>query len=348
MSLPHLNWRYVGSIGFGTVSITPTVAETLDALFSLASRNTYNDGTSRTQGANSAPTWERVQVAGVTECVYCTPPVNALNQKILFGGSTSTPGSIPMQSGESFATGSILTTVVKNAGNTPPTGTLWAAASPFGSGQVYGWGKFWPASNGYGTIYLWESKEAVAVAISNSSLSTTYAAIAGAIIDPETSDVITDAETDGRVYGVIRTGTQSTAAAISASYWTDGYSRTSQNFNMRWMHYNGSSAQTVYNGNPSAGVFSPNSSAIVLMIPMTSYVEAPTATTLRTRSGQFGRMSVMYRSMASDNVLGRLRDIYMFSDAQLGQRLTAGATPVGYVLAGNGTANVDAILLEHA
>lgn len=345
MSLPHMNWRYVGSIGFGTIGMTPTVAETLDALFSLASRSTYNDGTSRTQGTDSAPTWERVQVSGTTECVYCTPTVNALNQRIMFGGSSSTTYSTPMQSGESFATSTMLVTLVKNAGATPPTGTLWAGNTPFGSGQLYGWGKFWPASNGFGTIYLWESKEAVAVAISNSSLSTTYATIAGAIIDPETSDTITDAETDGRVYGVIRTGT---AAAISASYWTDSYNRSSSGFNMRWMHYNGSTAQSVYNTNPSAGVFSPNSSAVALMIPMTSYVEAPTATTLRTRSGQFGRMSVMYRSMASDNVLGRLRDIYMFSDAQLGQRLTAGATPVGYILAGNGTTNVDAILLEHA
>jgi hypothetical protein len=345
MSLPHMNWRYVGSIGFGAISVTPTVAETLDALFALATRTTYLDGTSRTPGVDSACTWTRIQISGTTESLYCETPVNALNQRIMFGGSTSTPGSIPMQSGESFSTGTILVNLIKNAGTTMPTGSNWAIPSPFGGGQVYGWGKFWPASNGYGTIYLWESKEAVAVAISNSSLTTTYATIAGAILDPETSDTITDSETDGRVYGIIRTGTSN---AISQSYWSDAYSRGSSGFNMRWMHYNGSSGQTVYNGNPSAGIFSPNSAAIALMIPLTSYVENSTATTLRTRSGQFGRMSIMYRSMASDNVIGRLRDIYMFSDAQLGQRLTSGGTPVGYVLAGNGTSNVDCILLEHA
>ena len=84
------------------------------------------------------------------------------------------------------------------------------------------------------------------------------------------------------------------------------------------------------------------------MYTMTSFVETPTASTLKTRSGQFGRMAIIYRSGLSDNVIGRLREIFMFTDAQLSQRLTSGSTPVGYVISGSGVSNCDGILLEHA
>lgn len=344
MSLPHMAWRYVGTAPFGTSGVTPTPSLPLDALWTLATSSTYFDGTARTQGSGSAGTWTRVQVSSVTECVYCVPPVGSLNQRIMVGGSTSTPGGIPMQPNDSYNTTSLLVNLVKNAGGTPPTGNGWAAASPFGAGQVYGWGKFWQTPNGAGYVYLWEGKEAIAVLITNNPQNSTYGFIAGAIIDPETSDTNVDSELDGRVYGVIRTGY---SQPISANFWTDGYNPN--NSQHRFLNFTGSygDATTSYDNQSSAGVFLPNTASRGMMYTMLTHTWAPGATSMRTRSGLFARIPITYRIASSDNMLGRLRDIFMFSDAQIGQRLTSGTTPIGYVLSGSAVSNVDCILLEH-
>ena len=340
-----MNWRFVGSISFGATGVTPTTAQTLDALWSLVNSASYFDGTTRTLGSGSAGTWSRIQVGTTTECLICSPPVNALNQRIMIGGSAATYSTIPMQASETFANNSLLVNVVKNAGVVVPTSSNWAIADPFSGGQGFGWGKFWPNSNGAGTIYLWEGKEAIVVLIANTALSTTYCAIAGAIIDPETTDTTVDSETDGRVYGVIRTGISS---SISGSFWTDPWVAIGNaGYNMRFMHYNGSTTTAVYNNNESAGVFLPNTGAVALVHPMFSHTTTVNPTTMRTRSGLLARTAIMYRISATDNMMGRLREIFMFTNAQLGQRITSGTTPIGYIVAGSAIANVNCIMLEN-
>lgn len=343
MSLAHMNWRFVGSASFGTTG-TPTTAQALDALWTLANSTTYFDGTARTQGSGSAGTWSRVQVGVTTECLICNPPTNTLSQRIMIGGSASTYATTPMQTAELFAPNTLLVNIFKNAGTGVPSASTWYSTDPFAGGQGFGWGKFWPSTNGVGAVYLWEGKEAIVVWIANTALSTAYCAIAGAIIDPETSDTTLDSEADGRVYGVIRTGSNS---SMSGTYWTDAYSPTSNGFNNRFMHYNGGSTTSIFNNNTSAGVFVPNTNTVGLMYPMFAPVITVSPTSMRTRSGLLARTAITYRFAPADNIMGRLRDIYMFTNAQNGQRVTSGATPIGYIVAGSGVSNVNCIMLEH-
>lgn len=344
MSLEHINWRFVGSQSFGS-GTSATCAQALDALFDVATRTTYHDGTTRTIGSGSAGTWTKV-VRGQTECLYCVTPTNTLNQRIMVAGTDSSP-TITMQLGETYSTNTLMVNLVKNAGAGTPTGTTWNVADPFTGGQVFGWGKWWLTSNGNGTIYLWEGKDAIAVIATNSTGSSTYGFIAGAILDPESTDTVTDAETDGKLYGIVRSGRSRT---ISHTFWTDGYNPTCNSVNgcNRFLTANASDGLTTFNENACAAVFFPNTATVMLLNSLWGFTVAPTATTLKNRSGQFARLPIVFRSLSADNIIGRFREIYAFSDGQIGQRLVSGSTVVGYVYSGHAASPVDAILLEHA
>jgi hypothetical protein len=47
-------------------------------------------------------------------------------------------------------------------------------------------------------------------------------------------------------------------------------------------------------------------------------------------------------------MLGRFREAYAYSDAQLPARQTDGANVIGYAYCGSSVAQVDSLLLEHA
>jgi len=344
MSLEHINWRYVGSAGFGS-GTSATCAQALDVLFDLATRTTYNDGTTRTIGVGSAGTWTKV-VRGQTECLYCTTPTNTLGQRIMVAGTDSAP-TITMQSGESYTTNTLMVNIVKNAGNGTPTGTTWNNADPFLGGQVFGWGKWWPTSNGAGTLYFWEGKDAIATLATNSTGTTAYGFIAGAIVDPESTDTSTDCESDGKLYGVVRSGRSRT---INHDFWTAGYNQNG-NSTASWNRFLASNSPnnlSTFDENAMAGVFFPGSSSIMLLSTLFSFLTTPTATTLKTRSSQFARVPILFRNLSSDNIIGRFREVYAFSDGQVGQRLVSGSTPVGYIYSGHSTTPVDAVFLEHA
>jgi len=330
MSLPHMAWRYVGTRTFGTASM----ASLMDELFTLGSASTYADGTARTPGSGSAGTWTRVQISNVTECLHVATPVNALNTRIMIGGATYTPSPSPtMHSPDSYTASNLMVNLVKNAG----TFTTWNSATPFATGQVFGWGKWWSTANGVGNVYLWEGKEAIAVIATNSSGGGAFGFIAGAIIDPESTDTTVDGESDGRLYGIVRTGP---SVGLSGTFWSDGINTFNQSrflvalFNQDGRNYN--------------AVFSPGSASRIEINAMWGPISAPTATTLKTRSGQFARLALVWRGNSVDNVIGRFREVYAYSDAQLPARQTDGANVIGYAFCGSSVSQVDSLLLEHA
>lgn len=323
MSLPHMEWRYVGSRAFATASM----ASLMDELFTLGTATTYADATTRTPGSGSASTWSRVQVSNVTECLHLTTPVGALNHRIMIAGATYTPSPSPtMQTPDTYTASSLMVNLVKNAG----TFTSWNSATPFTTGQVFGYGKWWSTANGAGTVYLWEGREAIAVLATNAAGGNAYGFIAGAIIDPESSDTTTDAESDGRVYGVIRTGPSvllSTTALLQGTGFLYSAGFNDQNY---------------------AGFFSPGSANVIQFNSAFRHQAAPSATTLKTRSGQFTRLALTMRSTTPDNFIGRVREVFVYSDAQLPARQTDGANIIGYAFCGSSVSQVDSLLLEHA
>jgi len=334
MSLPHMEWRYVGTRNFTVASMNAL----LDELHTLGTSGTYNDGTSRTPGSGSAGTWSKVQVSSVTECLNVTPPVNALNTRIMIAGATYNPSPVPtMHSPESYAASNLMVNLVKNAG----AFATWNAVNPFTSGQTFGWGKWWSTANGVGSIYLWEAKEAIAVIVTNSSGGSARGFIAGAILDPESTDTTVDCESDGRLYGIARS---SSSTGISTTFWTD----YSSGFNSSYAYTNRFLYTSNANDQPFNAVFAPGSASLLQMNPMTVFPTSPSPTGLKTRSGQFARLAITWRGSTADNILGRWREVYAYSDGQLPARQMDGANPIGYIFCGSSVAQVDSILLEHA
>jgi len=333
MSLPHMAWRYVGTRTFGTASM----ASLMDELFTLGTATTYADTTSRTPGSGSAGTWTRVQISSVTECLHVNAPVNALNTRIMIGGATYTPSPSPtMHSPETYSASNLMVNLVKNAG----TFATWNATNPFTSGQTFGWGKWWSTANGVGNVYLWEAKEAIAVIATNAAGGSARGFVAGAILDPESTDTTVDGESDGRLYGIART---SASTAMSNTFWTDmGNGFGSYAYSNRFLY----TANT--NDQPFNAVFAPGSASLLQMNPMMVFPTSPSPTGLKTRSGQFARLAITWRGSTADNILGRFREVYAYSDAQLPARQTDGANVIGYAYCGSSVAQVDSLLLEHA
>jgi hypothetical protein len=324
MSLAPLAWRYVGAQAFASA----TVASALDALYTLGLKVTYDDATTRTPGSGSAWTWSRFQNASVTEACYATPPTDTLGLRVILAGAAVAP--VPVQTmavPDVAAAGTMHCNVVKNAG----AFASWNAASPFTSGQTFGYWRVWASASGAGTVRLYEGTEAVLVLISTGGGSI-YGVFLGALLDPESPDVTSDAESDGKLYGMITSGiaTAISSAINTATAFLDHSVTASQNH---------------------AGLFTPSGSALLTMNRRAPANNALTTTSLKTRSGRYVRAPYDYRSTAAapnDASLGRLREVSMFADGKTGTRLISGATTIGYLVSGSTSIDQDAIILAHA
>ena len=324
MSLSPLAWRYVGAQSFASA----TVASALDALFTLGGAVTYDDATTRTPGSGSAWTWSRYQNGGTTEACYATPPTDTLGLRVILAGAAAPPSPVQtMASPDVAAAGTMHTNIIKNAGSF----SSWNGASPFTSGQTFGYWRFWASASGAGTVRLYEGTEAVLVLISTGG-GNIYAVFLGALLDSESPDVTSDAESDGKLYGMITTGpTNFIGSALNtAAAFLD---------------------HSVTNNQNHAGIFTPGGSALLTMNRRAPANAALSTTSLKTRSGRYVRAPYDYRSTASapnDVSLGRLREISMFADGKTGTRLVSGATTIGYLVSGSTSADQDAIFLAHA
>ena len=325
MSLSPLAWRYVGAQAFASA----TVASALDALFTLGGAATYADGTTRTVGSGSAWTWSRYQNGGTTEACYATPPATTLGLRVILAGAASLPSPSPTMAAPDAAAINVLNVnVIKNAGSF----ASWNAASPFTSGQTFGYWRMWATSAGVGTVRLYEGTEAVLVLIETTATGATYGAILGAFLDSESTDVVNDSESDGKLYGIITSGT---SANISGTIHT-----TSQ-----FLDHSTTASQH------HAGIFTPGGSTLLTMNRRAPANVAMTTTGLKTRAGRFVRAPYDYRATAAapnDVALGRLREISMFSDGKTATKLTSGGTTIGYLVGGSSTVDVDVVILAHA
>ena len=324
MSLSPLAWRYVGAQSFASA----TVAAALDALFTLGGAVTYDDATTRTPGSGSAWTWSRYPNGGTTEACYATPPTDTLGLRIILAGAAAPPSPVQtMAVPDVAAAGTMHTNIIKNAGSF----SSWNGASPFTSGQTFGYWRFWASASGAGTVRLYEGTEAVLVLISASN-GNIYAVILGALLDSESPDTTLDAESDGKLYGMITTGPTNVIGSSmnTAAAFLDHSVTNSQNH---------------------AGIFTPGGSALLPMNRRAPANAALSTTSLKTRSGRYVRAPYDYRSTAAapnDVSLGRLREISMFADGKTGTRLVSGATTIGYLVSGSTSVDQDAIFLAHA
>lgn len=327
MSVESAEWRFVGR----HTLVAAGQADMLDAIYTLGTSNTYYDGSSRTPGSGSAGTWSRSQPSGTTEAVYCTPAVSPIDHRIIVASRSSSPSPSPtMAAPDTFAVNVLVGSIVKNAG----AFDSWHAASPFTSGESFG---YWKIHNTAltsltGTMNMWEFREGVAIEVLSSSANFYF--IAGALWDPESPDTVSDAESDGKVYGMMCGNNQFVASGFDSTWLSASAG--------------GLRHQTQASANHS-GCFVPNSSTTLNASPIGLLYSSDSnnAASLYTTSGRVVRIPIIYRSRTTSATIGRLREIVLAPESRLPQRLMSGEVPVGYFFGPSDSTNVPCVMFEH-
>jgi len=338
MSLPSVEWRYVGSsYASGTVDVL------MDTIFTMATGTGYIDGSPRSQGSGSAGTWSKATGAGgLTEAIYVTPPSG--NAKIIIAGSSGTPSPSPtMASPDTYGVNTLMMNITKNAG----AFTTWNSGNPFTSGTTFGYWRILGSrtantgiTNFTGNIYLYESKESVGVFFittgANTSVSYSNGGIAGALWDPESSSS-SDAESDGRTYGMITSGHYNSSLTASTDWddenlwgldhFTGSNATASTSTTKGFFHGHASLA-----GGSHCGIFTPGSSGIKYSMIMMYPINTNSGSALKTPSGKYARIPLVYRFQDTLDMLGRLREISLVNRGLIGQRHTSGSSTVGYTV----------------
>lgn len=318
MSAAPFTWQYVGSQSF----VAATIEAAFNALYTLGTAVTYADGSTRTPGSGNAWTWSRYQATGVTEAVYASPPSGSLGQRVIFAGST-TAKTPTMISPDTWATNTGLVSLVKNAG----AFNAWDNAAPFTSGEFPGYARCWSTAAGTGTVYLWECDGALLASFNGA-----YLILAGAIIDPGSSDGL-DAESDGLRYGFVVSGSGGVCDTTWQSSVTNG----------TWLRH-------VANVGAAHGwVFEPGSATVIAAQAPLYGRSAMTTTGLKTKSGAWQRLPISIRATGTapnDFLIGRLREVFLFADSQTPRSLSVASVVQGWVVAASASADSDAMLLQ--
>lgn len=234
MPLPQLNWKKLPRFDLQLNGSGSNVVGLLNAIYTLFSTSSYYDGSSRIAGSNSAWTFTPAISGTTTVAVFGKPPLTTeMSQSVIFAGSFTYTGSVypklfAFQFPNSLAaqadfTNSLLIGTAINAGNY----INWTSQSVFTSGSNMplntssSFTGFYALTRNMSVVtsslnlkylYAWECQEAIAIQLSFTSSASavnnggTVGALAGALIDPDSNNLY-DAHSDGRLYGLITTGT---------------------------------------------------------------------------------------------------------------------------------------------
>lgn len=360
MSLPALNARMtvVNTVPVAAPLANNTVNLILDNFYALltnATSNVYADGTARNcgtyanevigspspavvRGTGSAWTWSKEVAGGVTVAIIGAPPSTATafcqNTRIVIAGTAAAtlPGAVANVGGSTdpAATNGIWFGLVKNviAG---ATYNGWNAAAPW-TGNVFAGYTRWglqttnPAYVSNVAVRVVETQETCWFQLTTGNLAqTTFGAVAGGWIDPETGDA-PDAETDGRLYG---------ASTVAGSQPVD------------WLLVTNNLGTVLFDGGGGGAAhsysYNPGTSAVVVC----NRVFNSNASTLNltTRTGKFPRLS--YWMANPSNWAGRLREVQVVRDGFSQQTFSTGGTINGFTFGANPTISGDCLLLQY-
>lgn len=210
MALTALNWKQIANFS-GLLTVDAIDSFFNQTVYAALTATTYYNGATRTQGSGSAVTVSREQIAALTRAVYWTYASSSISSTrgIMAGDiAAATP---PLGSPDTtFATNIAYASSAKNAG----AFNTWANAAPFTSGQFMG---YWRGPT-LALAQTWscsvhESQEAIVVALNNTAASSVYGFILGCYIDPLSTQA-TDADSDGRVVGMISSANNSVSSTF--------------------------------------------------------------------------------------------------------------------------------------
>jgi hypothetical protein len=166
MPLATLHWKLVGT----QTLVTPGIAACLDAIYTLGTSTTYADGTTRTPGTDSAWTWTRQQISGVTEaCFGSMPYTNGETIRfVLAGSATARTYTLLTPDTASSLTNALLCAM--NRGQATTTGNWYDANGAYGAGASGFWRAARPfTSIGFDKITMYENEEECTIHLSRAS-----------------------------------------------------------------------------------------------------------------------------------------------------------------------------------
>ena len=368
MPLPSLYWKMLPEYTLNPNSRS-SVNSLLDGIFTLFNSTTYIDGSPRTTGSGVAWTFFRTSslTGGVTEAVYGYPPtMSVISQSVMFAGTASVINTssfyyVPHSSSDarSIVTNSLYVAVQKHANwfeyrdwRTQAFFNSASGLTPFISSSGYAAIK--AVEIPINTIRAWECGEAVAVTldayttnsaffidsttlISNVSTASTFAGIAGAIIDPLSENYTVDSEVDGRLYGIMTSGRLIHKSFLSQSFVTIPQF-----------------ASTDMNGTgsvPKFVVYKPNSSERYNISLLSSVVTNTYTTKI---SGNVVTFPMFYKisGSAADSIsgsnrfIGKLRNINILGfGAATGDSFQVSSSIIGYSIGSCDFATLNALFL---
>jgi len=326
MALSTLNWKLLPP----QVVTVNNVNSILDNFYAMGISTTYADGSARTPGSGSAWTWGRDTTnafqTGATTALYGTPPVDAISHRVCMAASTNA-GATSKQFIDAYVSNTLMIGTAKNAG---VYGNWTNATTPFTTGDFTGF-----VHSGRGTaavtvstVYMWESQECIAIQMIHST-GTVSEAWAGAFIDPLSSNSL-NAESDGRLYGVMTTG--SGAVAVSAR-------NTSSTTGGFWHLVTSTTAH--------CGVFVPGSATVQTAFKGTIGTNNTVfSSTLTSKNGDIPRLPIPMAYSVSPFFAGQLRQIYMTRNAATtGLTWSLSGVAQGYILTSSSVASSEAYVV---
>ena len=233
-----------------------------------------------------------------------------------------------MLTGSTYAASTIFAGLAKNAGNF----STWNGVAPFTTGQFTGYGAVHAKQSTYNlNIRCYESQDGVIVLINHVGATICCGFAAGGIIDPESGDSTSDAESDGKLYTLGVSGT--TGRAIGNHADTGGTSGV-QTPGMLCC----TTATYTSNTLPRCVAFQPGSSSLLAVHKMSQSTLAST-TAMQTRSGKYTKLpqlALLSPSMTFTwNTLttfgGRFREIWLFNGVG-GTTLRNSGVDSGYIV----------------
>lgn len=321
MALTALTWR---QLPVQNLAAGYTITSLLDAIYTALGSSTYVNGAARTPGSGVAWTVSRYQAVGVTQAVYCYPPTNTLNQQVILAGATTLKTPVMAASAAAFATNTLYGALAKNAG----AFSSWDGAAPFTSGQFSGYVATHTVQATYGlAVRVYESQDGIFVLINAATAAQSNYFFAGGLIDPETGDTTSDAESDGKLYslgcGNVTLGTVQFEGGLGST------SAASKMF----AHQYQSTPTTAFNKHLA---FTPGGSTLLGLSRTARYTTMGTA--FGSRAGKYARLPIILSftdtvQLYTDPPItyaGRLREICLTRKAVSGSTLRSSGTDVGY------------------
>ncbi len=335
MSLPALEWRKLPIV---TTAITSSTSDFLNIVYNMLTGSTYFDGSARTIGSGSAWSGSKAFVTGSnTEAILCYPPLRtALSQSVLIVGKNTigaTSGGTPtMATNEtSFATDILGMGLSKNSG----TFTNWTSSLPMGPSSSFS-GYIKPIINistiSTLKITIYESKEAIILNVGNGNTNptTNYVGMCGSIMDPQQTVTSAEAESDNRIYGLLR------------SDYNGGVNTTFYGTAGNFIDNNGGTTT------PKASYFVPQQSSLKTMqcIKPNVYAQLSTLTSI---SGKLVKLPLYMTNDATPySFVGTLRDVYMIRNSNNNLIFRDGSSNiVGFTISASETSANNVILLSY-